>query len=200
MKLELLVLRPRKMAGRCIPITLSQFLIGRDAHCQLRPASSTVSMKHCALLVRGEQAFIQDFNSTNGTFVNDKRIQGERQLQDGDRLQIGRLEFRVAMPAASAIDKPSGESLPSPTIDEEAAGALLLALEDDGPAPGSQAVDREGIPTGSTVILPPNAEKAEQNQPKPDAGPGGAAAAKRLQGSTSSAAQDILKRYRRPKG
>src|SRR6516225_5745048 len=98
MKLELVVLRPRKMAGRSIPITLSPFHIGRDPCCQLRPASSTVSMKHCALLVRGEQAFIQDFNSTNGTFVNAERVQGERQLRDGDRLKIGPIELRVAMP------------------------------------------------------------------------------------------------------
>ena len=54
-------------------------------------------MKHCALVVRREQAFVRDFNSTNGTFVNDERVQGEHELQDGDRLKIGPLEFRIAL-------------------------------------------------------------------------------------------------------
>jgi hypothetical protein len=49
MKLSLVVLTPGKMEGKSIPITLSQFLIGRDPQCHLRPASALVSKRHCAL-------------------------------------------------------------------------------------------------------------------------------------------------------
>ena len=62
MQLDLVIERPRKKAGRTVPITLSPFLIGRDKHCQLRPANATVSKKHCAVLVRGERMFIHDLN------------------------------------------------------------------------------------------------------------------------------------------
>jgi pSer/pThr/pTyr-binding forkhead associated (FHA) protein len=97
MKVDLVVEHPRKMAGKTIRITLPQILIGRDPECQIRPSSATVSKKHCAVLVLGGQAFIHDFNSTNGTFVNDERVEGERELRDGDRLRIAGLEFRVAL-------------------------------------------------------------------------------------------------------
>jgi predicted component of type VI protein secretion system len=203
MKLALVVEKPPKMAGKSIPITLPQFLIGRDAHCQLRPASVEVSMNHCAVLVRGDQAIIRDFNSTNGTFVNDQRVQGERELQDGDHLKIGRLEFRIALNVAPVNAKLAPKSI-SPSLDEDAIGALLLLPEDGGP-PGSRNVDSEGIPTESTVLLPPNVDKPERAQREREVPRSGAAAreaaAKSAQGDTSSAAQDILKRYRhRPRG
>jgi pSer/pThr/pTyr-binding forkhead associated (FHA) protein len=114
MKVDLVVEHPRKMAGKTIPVTLPQILIGRDARCHIRPSSATVSKKHCAVLVLGDQVFIQDFNSTNGTFVNDERVEGERELRDGDRLRIAGLEFRVALNVAPAVANPSGESGSSP--------------------------------------------------------------------------------------
>ena len=74
MKLNLVVLTPGKTEGKAIPVTLSQFLIGRDPQCHLRPASAVISKRHCALLTRGEQVFLRDFDSTIGTFVNDQPV------------------------------------------------------------------------------------------------------------------------------
>src|SRR5262249_42642836 len=60
MKLSLIVLTPGKSEGQAIPINLSQFVIGRDAQCHLRPASALISKRHCAVLVRGDKAFVRD--------------------------------------------------------------------------------------------------------------------------------------------
>src|SRR5437660_1082382 len=49
--------------GKVIPITGLQFLIGRDAGCQLRPASQAISKKHCGVLIRDGKVYIKDFNS-----------------------------------------------------------------------------------------------------------------------------------------
>jgi len=38
---------------------------------------------------------IRDFESTNGTFVNDEPITGEQELKMGDEIQIGPLKFEV---------------------------------------------------------------------------------------------------------
>jgi predicted component of type VI protein secretion system len=208
MKLSLVVLTPGKMEGKPIPITLSQFLIGRDPQCQLRPASALISKRHCAVLIRGRQVLVRDFDSTNGTFLNEEPVRGERELKDGDRLKIGPLEFRVALEATPAISKPTPVPVSSPATEDEAAAALLLSLQDDGPAPGSPGVDSEGIPTGSTVMermqLPgdPEAAGQEPGQPVPEGGGANrAAAAKAAQGNTSSAAKAILEKYmRRPRG
>ncbi len=96
--------------GKVIAIPGTQFLIGRDEGCHLRPASPAISKKHCLLAVRDGKAFAQDLGSTNGTFVNDEQIQGERELADGDRLRVGPLDFTVAL-------NPSGKSDSTPLPD-----------------------------------------------------------------------------------
>jgi pSer/pThr/pTyr-binding forkhead associated (FHA) protein len=99
--------------GKAIPITIPQFVIGRDPQCQLRPASPAISKRHCAVLVRGSQVLVRDFGSTNGTFVNGQLVQGEAELHDGDNLKVGPLDFTVGLeltaapnPAAPAAAKP----------------------------------------------------------------------------------------------
>src|SRR5204862_6676264 len=100
MKLSLEVLTPGKGQGKVIPIKLSQFLIGRDPQCHLRPASALISKRHCALIIKGEKVFLRDFDSTNGCFVNDEQVKGERELRQEDRLKIGPLAFIVKLEAS----------------------------------------------------------------------------------------------------
>ena len=54
----------------------------------------TVSRRHARLELRGSRATVEDFSSTNGTYVNDKRMPvGVRwRLRAGDRLRLGRHE------------------------------------------------------------------------------------------------------------
>jgi predicted component of type VI protein secretion system len=201
MKLDLVVERPKKKAGRIIPITRSPYVIGRDEQCQLRPDKATVSKKHCAVLVRGERVFVRDLQSTNGTFLNQERIQEERELRDGDRLQIAGLELRIVLHGSGRGEPPGTADPPAASADEAAAAALLLAAEEGGPATG--AVDEAtDVPTGSTATLPPDDSHAgpEQSQGasspvKPAPPP---AASEEEKDSVSSAAQEILKRYRKP--
>jgi predicted component of type VI protein secretion system len=105
MKFHLVVTTPGKGEGKIIPITLSQFLIGRDPQCHLRPASAIISKRHCALMARGEQAFLRDFDSTNGTFLNEKEVKGEVELHHGDQLRVGPLLFRVHLETSVPVDK-----------------------------------------------------------------------------------------------
>src|SRR5438105_5755541 len=106
MKLSLVVLTPGKTEGKVIPITLSQFVIGRDPECNLRPASALISKRHCALLVRGNNVFVRDFDSTNGTRVNDQLVKGDRELHAEDQLAIGPLLFRVDMEVSPPVSRP----------------------------------------------------------------------------------------------
>jgi predicted component of type VI protein secretion system len=84
-----------KNAGKEIPIRGRKFLIGRAEDCNLRPGSELISRHHCAILIEEGYAGVRDFGSKNGTFVNDERIVGERELKPGDRLTIGQLHFEV---------------------------------------------------------------------------------------------------------
>ena len=53
-----------------------------------------VSRVHCRLTAGDEQLEVEDLSSTNGTFVNDKRI-AKGNVADGDRLRIGRVELKI---------------------------------------------------------------------------------------------------------
>lgn len=86
-----------KSAGKELPITVEQFLIGRDADCQLRPGSDAIAGKHCRLARRDGGFWVQDLGSATGTLVNGKKIAGETKLNSGDRLQVGPLEFEVGL-------------------------------------------------------------------------------------------------------
>src|SRR5262245_54215732 len=98
MKVSLVVSRGKRK-GSVIPIPGPQFVIGRHKECHLRANGSTISQHHCAILLRQGKVFIHDFDSTNGTYVNQKRVHEEQELAPGDLLELGRLAFRVQIDA-----------------------------------------------------------------------------------------------------
>ncbi len=205
MKLSLVVLSPGKMEGKSIPITTGQFLIGRDPDCHLRPTSALISKRHCALLIKGNDVFVRDFESTNGTTINDQPVRGERALHHGDRLKIGPLEFRtvieVSPPVSQPTPVPAATARAEPSPDEAAAAVLLSVQDDTAPPLGSLDVDSDGVPTGSTVmdvVMPQATDTSPKEEGK--GGAGRAKAAKVAEGNTSSAAKSILEKYmRRPR-
>jgi predicted component of type VI protein secretion system len=135
MKLQLVVLTAGKSEGKAIPITLSQFLIGRDPQCHLRPASALISKRHCAVLTRGEQVFLRDFDSTNGTFLNEQPVKGEVELHDNDELKVGPLLFRVRVEAGVAVNEPT----PIPPTKVPGAAARSPAASGKTPLPPTKA-------------------------------------------------------------
>jgi pSer/pThr/pTyr-binding forkhead associated (FHA) protein len=55
---------------------------------------STVSRRHATVSRSGKTAVVKDLGSTNGTFVNGTRLQGEATLKPGDQVQFGSVRFR----------------------------------------------------------------------------------------------------------
>lgn len=86
-------------AGKEIPITVDQYLIGRSDKCQLRPKSESVSRRHCVIAIRNGRVLIQDLKSRNGTFVNGKQLPTDKAkvVKPGDHLRIGKLEFEAVI-------------------------------------------------------------------------------------------------------
>jgi predicted component of type VI protein secretion system len=219
MKLSLVVLTPGKSEGKTIPINLPQFLIGRDAQCQLRPASPLISKRHCVILVRNGKVYLRDFDSTNGSFVNDKPVKGQVELHHEDRLRIGPLNFGVrieggapAAPPPPAQPKPAAESKPAEppapseaskgeAVDDEDVAAWLLSTQDEGEGGASG----EAVPEGSTVMMelpagavPPPADPAAPLQPGK---PGEKKDKVGAVSDSADAARAILQKYmKRPRG
>lgn len=87
-------------------------LVGRHQEADLVLQAAEVSRKHAALLLKDHQLWVQDLNSSNGTFVNDLRIEQEVPLHEGDIVQFAGLKFSVLAPVSSEQDLPEIEVEP----------------------------------------------------------------------------------------
>lgn len=83
-------LEPRD--GTPVPLGGEPVLIGRDPQSDLVLDDRRVSRKHAEIRLRLGRYTLYDLQSTNGTYVNGRRI-AEKVLDDGDRLAIGGLEI-----------------------------------------------------------------------------------------------------------
>lgn len=213
-------------AGKEIPIRLPEFTVGRDPGCHLRPASPMISKKHCSFILQGEQVLFKDYGSTNGSFVNDQKVEGETFLRDGDVVKFGPLTFKVklqatAVMAAAPTIVPSAEK----TVIESSSGKAMAssvqktkkasAAEDDiaemlfnfADAP-SGSIPSDSIPMGSTVaglsLDPTTAEDqpalTDEQRRTNERKKSDAAKSVSNSANTSTAAQAILEKYmRRPR-
>ncbi len=72
----------------------TKLLIGSDDKCDIVIKSRGISPQHCYLIIKGDNLRVLDLASTNGTFVNGKKIQ-QTELFSGDVLTIADLAFNV---------------------------------------------------------------------------------------------------------
>src|SRR6267378_2821442 len=72
-------------------------VLGRSTQATVRLADREVSRKHSQIDREGQDFVLHDLGSSNGTFLNGKRIFGPSRLNDGDEVLIGvsRMEFRL---------------------------------------------------------------------------------------------------------
>lgn len=69
--------------------------IGRDASCDLCLADSTVSGHHARILYRQGQWWLEDLNSTNGTYLNQTRLAEPVVLTGGDEIRCGQVYINI---------------------------------------------------------------------------------------------------------
>jgi predicted component of type VI protein secretion system len=202
MKISLVVLSAGKAAGKALPITGAQFIIGRDPECNLRPASAMISKRHCAFLVKNDQVSLRDFDSTNGTVVNDQPIKGEVTLKDGDNIKVGPLSFKIVIEATPAPVKQPGKPTPPPPsndFSDDDAAAAMLAFGDDGDVTVTSGDTGEAVPGGSTVMDMPAFGSKEGEESKAGAKPDdkkSTAKKNHAAGAAQDAAKAILDKLR----
>lgn len=137
-------------------------VLGRDAVCDLSlPGVSAVSGRHAQIVLTPEGAFLSDVGSTNGTFINDRRIEGRVKVRPGDYFRLGHTgpSFKI-----TEIDLTRSEPAPRFNPAPEPVVQVAILTEPDGhtaPLPSlarprsesrsraeSPAPPRPGPPTG----------------------------------------------------
>jgi pSer/pThr/pTyr-binding forkhead associated (FHA) protein len=78
--------------GESFPIEGERMSVGRRPECEVFLDDVTVSRDHALLIKRGEQWYLDDCGSLNGTYVNRSRIESHR-LEEGDEVQIGKYKL-----------------------------------------------------------------------------------------------------------
>jgi hypothetical protein len=76
--------------------------IGRGAEADLRIEDRFASGIHCRIYSRGPSYYVEDLNSTNGTFLNGGQLHGEAPLSDLDEIRIGDTELRFELDVPEA--------------------------------------------------------------------------------------------------
>jgi pSer/pThr/pTyr-binding forkhead associated (FHA) protein len=92
-----------KPQGHCLAFPVGEFMFGRGPECDVRPNSDLVSRQHCLLHITNDAVLIRDLGSRNGTLVNGALVLGERDLTNGDTLQIGPLVLEVLLEVGDPI-------------------------------------------------------------------------------------------------
>jgi predicted component of type VI protein secretion system len=69
-------------------------VVGRSRWCDVRIASARVSRRHCCLVLSGNEVLVRDLGSTNGTWINGRRVD-KGALRSGDELQLAHCRYRL---------------------------------------------------------------------------------------------------------
>ncbi|WP_224369969.1 GGDEF domain-containing protein [Hyalangium versicolor] len=80
--------------GRKHDLKQPEVTIGRSSKADICVDQEAVSRNHAQITNSKKGVRIKDLGSTNGTFVNDELVEGERHLRNGDLVKIGRTIFK----------------------------------------------------------------------------------------------------------
>jgi EAL domain-containing protein (putative c-di-GMP-specific phosphodiesterase class I) len=81
--------------ARTVNVHVSPFQIGRLPNLTLCLPDRGISKLHAELVLQGRKLSVRDLGSTNGTFVNGRRISDPTPLSHGDLLQLATIVFRL---------------------------------------------------------------------------------------------------------
>jgi pSer/pThr/pTyr-binding forkhead associated (FHA) protein len=132
----------------------SELNVGRVQGNELMLPKGNVSKRHARLLFRDGRFIVTDLNSTNGTYVNRRRIAQATIVREGDRIYIGDFVLRVELTQGDIeVAEESGTGRPSLATSPETASEPPTPLLEprESLAPATSGRD----PSSSSPSLPP---------------------------------------------
>ncbi|MDX6602265.1 MAG: transport system ATP-binding/permease protein, partial [Solirubrobacterales bacterium] len=140
--------------------------IGREG-CDVVLPDPEVSRRHAALRKTASGPAVEDFGSTNGTFVNGKRITGLVQISEGDLVRFGNTEWQLRVAATAGVGSPQVTAARSVPVAEPPTSAGMPQPPSPGPAPTAAQAAPPAAPPAAA------AAPAAAAPPEPAAAPAG---------------------------
>lgn len=79
--------------GQTFPINRESVVLGRNPNCDIVLPFPSVSRHHARIFRQGDEYYIEDLNSRNKTYLNDKVVEQPSKLSENDRIRICDMEF-----------------------------------------------------------------------------------------------------------
>jgi pSer/pThr/pTyr-binding forkhead associated (FHA) protein len=87
---------PSLETGAVFPVESAPVTVGRGGQNDLvLDGDEFASARHVRIEARGDGVWVQDLDSTNGTFLNGARVVGAERMSPGDVLRVGETDLRV---------------------------------------------------------------------------------------------------------
>ncbi len=77
-------------AGQAVPLTDGPLLLGRGTDAALRLDDDYVSTRHARIATNGEEWFVEDLGSTNGTYLGSQRVTAPTPIAIGTPVRLGK--------------------------------------------------------------------------------------------------------------
>lgn len=106
-----LVILTGECAGKVFVLPDIPTVVGRSVEAHVQITDPWISSMHAMFERRGDEVWVVDLDSRNGTFLGEDRI-GEGHVRDGTVVRFGRTEVRVELRAAGAGTEPSEGARP----------------------------------------------------------------------------------------
>ena len=141
-----LVLFKNDGTQKAVPLPSTSSVIGRRHDCDLQISLKEISKRHCQITVDNSTLKVRDLDSTNGTFVNNERVD-EIEAKAGDYIRIGSLTFQVQIDGdpEEAVAPPYPEETSTASAGKATGepGDSFLDFDDSGAGGGD--LDADGI-------------------------------------------------------
>ncbi len=89
---------------KIFPLIQGEMVIGSDPQCTIHIDSLAVQAQHAVAITHGDTTLLRDLGSTDGTFVNNKRIEGDHELKDNDLIRVGKHNLSYAHEAGVLLN------------------------------------------------------------------------------------------------
>ncbi|MGE4244197.1 FHA domain-containing protein, partial [Ramlibacter sp.] len=127
-----------------VQLTKDRTTLGRRPYNDIVIDNLAVSGEHAVLQMSGNEVYLEDLNSTNGTYVNGKAVK-KQLLQNNDTVEIGKYKIKYVNEAtgptfektmvmkAGVVPPPMQAAAPAPAMAGGAATAVAQPAGDPGP-------------------------------------------------------------------